>query len=301
MPTRPGLSTAKVIMRHDDIVPAWEALGTRLDVDGANSRIWREGKGEPVVCLHGVPASSFVYRKLLPELATRGMEGIAFDFPGMGLADRPARFDYTWSGLARWTLKALDAAGLDSVHLVVHDIGGPIGFDVIRQIPERIRSLTVLNSLVKVARFRRPWVMQLFVYPVVGALWTASTRTPLIIPFMRRMGVHDGARNQELRAYGDLLTRQDGGAAFRKIMRGFERTPEFEGRIIAALRGRTFPAQVIWGAQDPALDMARFAPELCDALGLEAWHQVRGKHFLQEDAPAEIARLIASYRDDASP
>lgn len=288
-------------MRHDDIVPAWEALGTRLDVDGANSRIWREGKGEPVVCLHGVPASSFVYRKLLPELATRGMEGIAFDFPGMGLADRPARFDYTWSGLARWTLKALDAAGLDSVHLVVHDIGGPIGFDVIRQIPERIRSLTVLNSLVKVARFRRPWVMQLFVYPVVGALWTASTRTPLIIPFMRRMGVHDGARNQELRAYGDLLTRQDGGAAFRKIMRGFERTPEFEGRIIAALRGRTFPAQVIWGAQDPALDMARFAPELCDALGLEAWHQVRGKHFLQEDAPAEIAQLIARYRDDAPP
>ena len=288
-------------MRHDDIVPAWEALGTRLDVDGANSRIWREGKGEPVVCLHGVPASSFVYRKLLPELATRGMEGIAFDFPGMGLADRPARFDYTWSGLVRWTLKTLDAAGLDSVHLVVHDIGGPIGFDVIRQIPERIRSLTVLNSLVKVARFRRPWVMQLFVYPVVGALWTASTRTPLIIPFMRRMGVHDGARNQELRAYGDLLTRQDGGAAFRKIMRGFERTPEFEERIIAALRGRTFPAQVIWGAQDPALDMARFAPELCDALGLEAWHQVRGKHFLQEDAPAEIAQLIARYRDDAPP
>ena len=143
--------------------------------------------------------------------------------------------------------------------------------------------------------------MQLFVYPVVGALWTASTRTPLIIPFMRRMGVHDGPGNQELRAYGDLLTRQDGGAAFRKIMRGFERKPEFEGRIIAALRGRTFPAQVIWGAQDPALDMARFAPELCDALGLEAWHQVRGKHFLQEDAPAEIAQLIARYRDDASP
>lgn len=49
MPTRPGLSTARIIMRHDDIVPAWEALGTRLDVDGANSRIWREGKGEGAV------------------------------------------------------------------------------------------------------------------------------------------------------------------------------------------------------------------------------------------------------------
>jgi pimeloyl-ACP methyl ester carboxylesterase len=36
----------------------------------------------PVVCLHGVPASSFLYRKLIVELAARGLRGIAFDLPG---------------------------------------------------------------------------------------------------------------------------------------------------------------------------------------------------------------------------
>ena len=117
----------------------------------------------------------------------------------------------------------------------------------------------------------------------------------MIIPLMRAIGMHDGPGNDELRAYGDLLTRGDGGKAFRKVMRGFERTQEFESRIVSALRARQFPAQVIWGAQDPALKMARYAPEICEVLGLDTWHQVRGKHFLQEDSPVEIATLVAAF------
>jgi len=77
-----------------------------LQVPSANTRIWREGDGEIVVCLHGVPASGFLYRKVLPALATKGMQGITLDFPGLGFADRPAQFDYSWSGLAQWTLAA---------------------------------------------------------------------------------------------------------------------------------------------------------------------------------------------------
>ena len=61
------------------------------------------------------------------------------------------------------------------------------------------------------------------------------------------------------------------------------------------------PASVDYKAFTTRFDEEVAAPDLCDALGLEAWHQVRGKHFLQEDAPAEIAQLIARYRDDAPP
>jgi len=48
---------------------------------------------------------------------------VAFDFPGLGLADRPEAFDYSWSGLLGWTNGAIDARGLDRFHLVVHDVG----------------------------------------------------------------------------------------------------------------------------------------------------------------------------------
>jgi hypothetical protein len=54
-----------------------------------------------------------------------------------------------------------DALGIDQCHLVVHDIGGPIGFERAITHPERVLSLTVLNSPVDVAVFRRPWPMHL--------------------------------------------------------------------------------------------------------------------------------------------
>jgi pimeloyl-ACP methyl ester carboxylesterase len=146
-------------MNANRLIEEWRRQGRVLEVEGANTVLWRMGRGETVVCVHGVPTSGFLYRKLLPELASRGLEGITLDLPGLGLADRPADFDCSWSGFATWYLKAIDAAGIENFHLVVHDIGGPIGFDVIRRVPDRIKSLTVLNTLVDASQFRRPWVM----------------------------------------------------------------------------------------------------------------------------------------------
>ncbi len=275
------------------IIAEWKARSTALPVPALSSRIWREGDGEVVVCIHGVPASGFLYRKVLPELAGRGLQGVTFDLPGMGFSERKEDFDYRWSGLSAWIVQALDTAGIDRFHLVVHDIGGPVGFDVVRRIPERIRSLTVLNTMVKVASFHRPWFMEPFDYRGLGELWVQSLFTPAILVLMRGAGVLDGPGNDELRAYGALLAQGDRGKAFLKVMRGFERTAAFEERITRALRDRQFPAQVIWGAQDPALKMADYAPDVCEVLGLNDWHRVRGKHFLQEDSPREIAELIA--------
>lgn len=280
-------------MSVQQIVNSWKDRGGPLEVSNANTWIWREGSGQPVVCLHGVPASGFIYRKALPVLAAKGLQGITFDFPGLGLADRPADFDYSWSGLAAWTVNALDAANIDDFHLVVHDIGGPVGFDVIRRIPKRIRSLTVLNSILHVASFRRPFVMEPFAHRGIGWFRLQEMRTAMIIALMRTVGMHDGPTNDELRAYGALLFRNDGGKAFLKIMRSFERTPEFEAGIVTALKNKTFPAQVIWGAEDSALKMKTHAPPFCQVLGLTDWHRVRGKHFLQEDSPNEIAAHVA--------
>ena len=275
------------------IINDWKDRGVQLVVASANTRIWRHGQGEPVVCLHGVPASAELFRKLLPELSSNGLEGVAFDLPGLGLADRPTDFDYSWSGMSKWCVNAIDAAEIKNFHLIVHDIGGPIGFDVIRRIPNRVRSLTVLNTMIRVASFHRPWVMEPFAYRGLGWLWLQVLRTPIIVLLMRIIGVCDRPTNEELRAYGALLFREDGGASFLKIMRSFERTKEYESRIIDALKNKIFPAQVIWGKQDPALRVQDYAPELCRILGLTEFHEVRGKHFLQEDSPEKIAEFVA--------
>ena len=279
----------------NEILAAWESKGGALEVPGtASTRIWREGEGPQVVCLHGVPSSAYLYRKVLPELASRGLEGIALDFPGLGFADRPEDFDYSWTGLSGWLEQALNAADVESFHLVVHDVGGPVGFDLVRRIPERILSLTVLNTPVNASRFSKPLVMRPFEYPVIGQLWTAQMNTPGIVPFFRWKGVMGGPTYAEIRAYGTLLARGDGGKAFRKIMSSFENTDEFEQRILPGLRERAFPAQVIWGVHDSELGIDHHGADAKTALGLETdIHPVEAKHFLQEDVPVVIAERVA--------
>src|SRR3979490_1250012 len=265
--------------------------GLVLQVEGANIGLWRMGRGEAVVCVHGVPTSGFFYRKLLPELASRGLEGVTLDLPGLGLADRPADFDYSWSGFATWYLKAIGAAGITNFHLVVHDIGGPIGFDIIRRVPSRIKSLTVLNTLVDVSQFRRPWVMEPFAWPVIGRLWLQSARTPMFYVLIKTYGTRNINR-AESAAYAQLLLGPDSGLAFLQIMRSFERTPTFEQGIKAALKERKFSAQIIWGKDDRTLRMKKYVPHGKKALDLEGYEVVSGKHFLQEDSSRAIASLI---------
>jgi haloalkane dehalogenase len=281
----------------EQVVAEWEAAGRPLRVPGAATRVWERGEGEPVVCLHGVPASAFLYRKLLPELERRGLRGIAFDFPGLGFAERPARLDLSWSGLARWSGEAVDALDLDRFHLVVHDIGGPVGFDLIARRPERIASLTVLNTLVHAASFHRPWLMEPFAWRGLGELWLRAMLPFSFERLMRLVGVASAVPSEELRAYLRLLRREDGGRAFLRIMRSFERTAEFEARTLAALSGRSFPAAVVWGEDDPLLRVEDFGEDARAALGLERISRIPGKHFVPEDAPAEIADAVAALAE----
>lgn len=112
-------------------------------------------------------------------------------------------------------------------HLVVHDTGGPAGFEIAAAMPERIRSITLLNTMIEAAEFHRPWMMEPFARPGVGELWLTSMSKPVFRQLMYYAGVRDRSATppEELDAYVDLLKREDGGRAFLKVIRGFERTP----------------------------------------------------------------------------
>ena len=71
------------------------AAGREFEAGGIGSFVREQGEGEPIVLMHGIPVSSFLYRKVLPLLAERGLRGVAFDLPGLGLAEKPADFDYS--------------------------------------------------------------------------------------------------------------------------------------------------------------------------------------------------------------
>ena len=284
-------------MKQDvkDVIARHEAAGRRFEVAGAQSFVREEGDGDPVVLMHGVPVSCFLYRRMLPELAARGLRGVAFDLPGLGLAERPEGFDYSWSGLARWTGAAIDALGIERCHLVVHDIGGPVGFEWAIRTPERVLSLTALNTLVGVTAFHRPWPMHPFSIRGIGELWLASMSR---VPFRQiyyLVGIENRAAvpHAEVDAHHALLKRGDRGRAFLRIMRGFELTSEKERFFLEGLAGHPYPAQVVWGEKDRMIG-AEQRRAVMRALGVEHPTLLPAKHFLQEDQPAAVAEAVAT-------
>jgi haloalkane dehalogenase len=285
------------IMDAAQVIRQYELSGRRFTAAGVGSFVLDQGSGETVVCLHGVPASAFLYRKVVKELADRGLRGVAFDLPGLGLAERPDDFDYTWTGLGRFAIAAVDVLGLDRFHLVVHDIGGPVGFEMVAAVPERVASLTVLNSPVEVDIFRRPWVMEPFGHRGIGEIYLRILNKPLFRLLMRLQGVADLTKitKAELDAYLDLLRRVDGGRAFLKIMRGFERTPAKRQLYTSVLRSSRYPVQIIWGEADPALKISVDGERARRAADLDQIHRLPAKHFLQEDQAPALADLVAKF------
>ena len=277
-----------------ELIDIHSAAGRRFEAGGVRSFVREQGSGPNVVLVHGVPTSSFLYRKLLAPLADQGLRAIAFDFPGLGLAERPDRFDYSWSGLARWMGEAIDALELERCHVVLHDIGGPIGCEWAIRNPDRVLSLTALNTLLEPATFRRPWPMAPYAIRGLGALWLRTTTPAVFAAIFRRVGIADRAAvsRAELYAHHALLNRLDRGRAFLRIMRGFELTEEKQRFLWQGLAERPYPARVIWGERDPVLglDQLRIAQRV---LGVEDAVLLPAKHYLQEDQAPALAYTIA--------
>ena len=272
-----------------------ERAGRSFMAAGIRSFVREEGAGPAVLCMHGMWGSSFLYRKVIHELAKRDLRGVAFDLPGFGLADRPVDYDYSWSGLGRFAVAAVDALELDRFNLVVHDIGGPVGFELATALPDRVRSLTIFNTMIDVASFSPPWSMQPFRYKGLGELWLKGLNKPVFRLLMRLQGVgeHAATSTAELNAYLDLMKVDDRGRAFLQVMRSTERTPEKQRLYRAAVGDVPYPVQVVWAADDPALRASVYGEQARKAARLSHVELIPGKHFPHEDQPALMAEHVA--------
>ncbi len=102
---------------------------------------------ETVLCLHGQPTWSYLYRRMIPVFAAAGLRAVAPDLFGFGRSDKPAAdstytFDFHRGALAA-LIHRLD---LSRITLVCHDWGGLLGLTLPMEMPERIERLVVMNT-----------------------------------------------------------------------------------------------------------------------------------------------------------
>lgn len=274
---------------------AHRAAGRLISTAAGELFVLEDGDGPAVLLLHGVPVSSYVYRKVVPLLGANGLRAVAPDFPGMGLSSRPdpSAFDYSYGGLSAAVEACADALGLERFHLVVHDIGGPVGFDLVARVPERIASLLVLNTFLDLDQYRSPWVLRPYQMPVLDRISLAAMRPALAYPLFLRLGVADHRQFTmgDAAANLDLLRHEDGGRAFLAIMRSMDRAAARRRELEEALARAPFPSAVLWGRHDPVLGAAR-AAHVANVLGCGEPTYVEAKHFLQEDQAPLVAEAV---------
>ena len=120
-----------------------------VDIEGVTLFYREVGPADaPVVLLlHGFPASSFMYRNLIEQLASR-FHVFAPDYPGFGYSDAPSiqTFSYTFDRLADIMEKFTARLGLETYALYVQDFGGPVGFRLASRHPEKVSALIVQNA-----------------------------------------------------------------------------------------------------------------------------------------------------------
>lgn len=117
-----------------------------VEVNGMRVHYVDEGKGEVILCLHGEPTWSYLYRKMIPILSRRH-RAVAMDFIGFGRSDKfTEREEYSFQMHVDTLRGFIDALGLDQITLVVQDWGGLIGLRLASEMAQHFARLVIMNT-----------------------------------------------------------------------------------------------------------------------------------------------------------
>ncbi|HTZ43052.1 MAG TPA: haloalkane dehalogenase [Jatrophihabitans sp.] len=273
--------------------------GQVSDPDGGTLRMaWVEaGEGEPVLCLHGEPSWSFLYRTMMPVLAGAGLRVICPDLIGFGRSDKPAaQADHSYARHVGWVRElAFDVLDLRRVTVVGQDWGGLIGLRLAAEHPERFSRIVAANTGLPTGDHPMPEIWHRFREAMQNAPAVDIARF-----------VQSGCRTElppaVLAAY-DAPFPDESYCAGPRAMPGLvpitPQDPATGANRLAwqALTELPIPMLVAFSDSDPIT--GGMAPVLrkhiAGAQGVEHPVIAGAGHFLQEDAGPELAEHIVRF------
>lgn len=252
-----------------------------------------EGSGPPILLLHGNPTWSFLYRGIVIRLRD-AFRCIGVDYPGFGLSDRPESYGYTpaeHAGVVGELVRELDLEGLT---VMGQDWGGPIGMRVALDETDRVEALVMGNTWY--------WPADALHMKAFSALMSSGLVQGLILRrnlFVERimpLGVKHPLPEVVMDHYRGPLPDPRSRTGVAELPRQITESEPWLRRIAAdvpeVLGG--LPVLLPWGMEDVAFTPSfidRFRDDFASTLLL----RLEARHYIQEDAPAEIAEGIREF------
>ena len=265
------------------------------DVLGLRLHHIDEGEGPTVLCFHGEPDWSYLYRGMLDELVASGHRVVCPDLVGFGRSDKPTdQRWYTYERHVEHVAAHLSQLELEDVTVVVQDWGGPIGLRWAVEHADRVARLLVMNTGLFTGRVSKGFMS-----------WREfAERTPDLPIGMIMQGATATELSPEvIAAYEAPFPNAESKAGAQRFPLLVPLTPEDPGAAeMAAVRDELSrwekPTLVAFSDSDPIFPYPQ-AGEAFTSLIPGAGEQVRiegAAHFLQEDRPEEIvAAMLAAF------
>lgn len=278
-----------------------------LDIGGHRIYCVETGAGDPVLFLHGNPTSSYVWRHVMPAVATAtGRRCIAIDLLGLGKSDKPDDVNYTLALHRDIVAGTVDALGLEKIVLVAEDWGGPLGMHHLVREPQRYQAAILMETFLWTftiaddyhPKFRMPFRLMRGPAGFV-AVQVFNIMTKKVIP------QHCPITADGLRYYLDSTPTIRSRRALLEFIRlnPLHGKPPASVRFIEEIQSRLphLTVPVTWLMPSPGVivsedyppSQAKFERFRGSVPSLEVKDFGRGHHFLSEENPRRVAELVS--------
>jgi len=263
------------------------------------------GDGPAVVFLHGNPTSSYLWRNVIPPVATVA-RCLAPDLVGMGQSGPAANGGYTFLDHAGYLDAWFDAVlPADLLYLVIHDWGGALGMYWARRHPDRVRGIAYMETIVTPLRWDD--------WPEEARGIFQAMRSPageeLVLQknvFIERIlpaSILRDLSEEEMSVYRAPFS--EPGESRRPTLTWPRQIPidgEPADMVDLVAANQEFMAQApfakLFVNAEPGSILTGAARESCRAWPNQKEITVAGRHFIQEDSPAEIGAAVAAFVRD---
>ncbi|HLF69608.1 MAG TPA: alpha/beta fold hydrolase [Actinomycetota bacterium] len=252
------------------------------------------GEGRPIVFFHGNPTWCFLYRKVIGALQSH-YRCIAVDYPGFGLSVRPMDYGYSPAEHAKVMSEFVDHLGIEDFMIMGQDWGGPIGLSVAASRPEAVTGLILGNTWF--------WPTDRLLNKIFSRVMSSSPMQRRILErnfFIDRlipMGSGSLLSDYELDQYrgAQPFGMRQGQAEFpRQLMSAGPWLATLYEQVVEHLSRKRL--LLVWGMKDIVFHPNAFLPKIRRVFHDSAMVQLpKAKHYIQEDAPGEIAQAILQH------
>lgn len=254
----------------------------RTWVDGRPAGYSVAGEGLPVLMLHGWGLAQHTYRDVISTVAEQGCRVIAPALPGFGGTAELPNERFSFGGYARWVASFLRELEIDEPVVVIgHSFGGGVAVRVAHDVPDRVRSLVLVNSVGGSSWRKGNTLRSITERP----LWDWGLHFPADVwPVRQATRVLPVVMEDLL---PNLVRNPRAIVKVANLARRADMRPELE-----TLRDRGLPITIIWGRRDGVIPRESFEA-LCVASGVEGT-VVDGSHSWLLADPANFAEVITN-------